>query len=148
MKNLTCVFFSLFSVFLLPGCKKEEPINNPVHEKLLGTWEWVASYGGIGGGSVSSSSSGYTFRMTFTKDGKCKFYRNNKPTGVARYAIVKEESIFYPDKTFQVKTEIDFGVFQNNQISYTQETINFRGEDLGLSQEAYDGFGSTYVRVK
>lgn len=152
MKNSTSIFFSfLLGGCLLSGCKKEEPINNPMHEKLLGSWEWIGSYGGYSFTTITPSSEGYTVRIEFTRDGRRKLYINNKQTSVVKYSIIEDESIFKAGKTFQVKLDTEVGIFlaKSKHNRYTQETIDFRGEDtLGLSEEAYDAFGHRYVRVK
>ncbi len=147
MKNSNLLYLSfLLCLYLLSGCKKDEPLN-PIQEKLLGSWEWIESSGGFTGGTSSPSSEGYTIRIEFTREGRYKEYRNNKQTTVLKYSVVEGASTFPPNKTFQVKKVIESGIFQKEENYPDQETIDFRGEDtLGLSEGR--AYGSSYVRIK
>jgi hypothetical protein len=103
--KLLC-FYTLLLLLFAMGCKKEKTCEtftngypstltrniDSVKAKIEGNWEWVQDERNeIGQQStqyLTPCTEGYTERLELKND-TARFFKNNKPDGVFKYAIVK-----------------------------------------------------------
>ena len=146
-KNLLWMTMFLLILVGLCNCSKDDDYsyvmdfsNNNDKENLIGTWHILQYYSGWGGSEEYEAGE---ITVTFTKNGEMKVVNKREdqrpfPTGTWRYSFVDiEKSIF----TGESRTCISFGYFFI--YSYT-----FDKGFLYLSQEAYDGDGYTFQKLK
>jgi hypothetical protein len=66
-------------------CSDEPP-------KIVGTWEWVDTYGGFAGESFTPESTGYEIQMEFRENGTVLVYQNLELLLVTSYTLSREPS--------------------------------------------------------
>jgi hypothetical protein len=122
-------------VAALAACSNEASQSLP--EELLGRWYYMGSSGGIAGGGMGDSATGYIeieddhAYVTFTEDG----------TRMARipFTLRRGSTIFSSDEQWMIQTED--GIEEVFMISED-------GQTMSLSENVYDGFGRSYARSR
>lgn len=114
----------------------DENTNIQTEKKLVGTWSWISSSGGIAGITATPASTGKNIDLKFTSDGKYFYYTNG---------IISNEGTY----TFSTKKSIVDGIDKKSIVfSAGGEMIiaQIDNTNLYLDDNYYDGFGSSYIR--
>ena len=113
--------------------KRNKEFNHPI----IGKWNWVESFGGIGGVRLTPESEGYTKTHVYSPDSTFLGFRNDSLMIVAKYSITRKLVWYkYMAEVLQVGEQIE-------------QIIEFWGNDtLGLGDHVVDGFGHLFVRIK
>jgi hypothetical protein len=131
MKSVFCVISVLA---ILMGCTKNTTDITPAD--LVGTWEWVKTSGGIAGSTQTPQTLGYTYRVTYTKDGRYLQYdKDNKLAYDESYVISRATSMLDNKERDMVTLDAS-----------TTFSFEIRNDSLFLYQEAYDGNNVTFVK--
>lgn len=118
------------------GCSKEAEQSSEA-DRLAGTWQWLRTDGGIAFHiHETPSSTGHNIDLKMAADGTYALYTNGAQTSGGTYALEKRTCIH--DHT--EKTYINFSA----DVDVMVERVN--KETLDVSDEAYDGVGSSYKR--
>jgi len=122
-------------VVLFIGCSKQA--DKPVEKSLVGTWQWVSTDGGIAYHiHETPASTGKNVDLKISSGGEYSIYTNNVLTSSGNYVLETRKCIHdHSDKTF-INLSSDNG--------FMVEKVDM--ENLEVSDEAYDGIGSTYKR--
>ena len=111
-------------------------VPNPGLEKLLGTWVWVKSTGGMAGKTTTPKITGHTQSIEFTKDGVEKIFRDGKQESEIKFTVTE---VKHKSETEYLMTIIDRDL----------QSIKFHGPDVFfIHDKSPDGFDSTYIRKK
>jgi hypothetical protein len=138
MKQITAFVLIAF-FFLSSTCKKEMQLPDPELRNIFGKWEWIRSCGGFAGGCITPASQGYTLRIEFNPSGIYKKFKNNSLTEQKTFSFSQETSIHNHLPVWVVTFS---GGAQPMAVS-------FSGQDsLTFDENAYDGYGHEYVRIK
>ena len=132
MKNIGWVI--LIALLGLMGCSKDT--TDTLSSDLTGTWEWVHTTGGIAGVNQTPASVGYTYRVTYTKEGH---YLQYDKDGKLQYDYLYETS-----RSTSIMDNKEHNMLTLN--ASTTFSYEVRNDSLFLNQEAYDGFNVTFVR--
>ena len=125
----------LFLLTVIVSCSVENS-NVVVDKNLIGTWNWISSSGGIAGTTNTPASTGKNIALKFTSDNKYFYYTNGVISSEGTYKFSTQKSIV--DGTF--KKSIVFSAGGEMIIDKIDNT------NLYLSDNYYDGFGSSYIR--
>jgi hypothetical protein len=129
------VFYVIvFALFGLTGCTKNT--DNTTLTDLTGNWEWVKSSGGIAGVVQTPKTLGYTYHVTYTKDGRYLQYDKDGKLAYDESYIVSQATSILDNKERNMVT-LD---------SSTMFSFEIRNDSLFLYQEAYDGINVTFVK--
>ena len=133
------ILFSLFIIVGLLNCEKESQIS----KGLIGTWEWISTDGGLFPIRESPSTTGNTFLLKFVDDKKIVIYGNDIEFFSGNYTIEKENSIYSGELEDYIRIDGDC------QIHYLviNGIIKIGDNFLTISDNCYDGFGSSYKRI-
>lgn len=125
----------LVGASLLVGCASAtEPT---VAERLVGTWDWVESTGGIAGTTMTPASTGTTMSLRFRSSGVVELSRNGSVVGTTTYTV--EPSGELADGTVHYATGI---------LGFESQTVIFTNADaLTLVDPCCDGFTYRFVRL-
>lgn len=113
--------------------------NNPIIARLKGTWIWEGSGGGIIGTIETPASTGLTKKLVFTSNAYL-YYVNNVITAQGTYTIATKYCIHYGIYKPSIRFSGPIPMFQDQTI----EVLNTN--TLALSDDSFDGFGSSYIR--
>jgi hypothetical protein len=136
MNKVIYFLVTLWVAVSITGCSKHLD-KSTVKESLVGTWQWVRTDGGFAFHiHETPSTTGKTIHLKITSDGKYSIYSNGALTSNGTYTLETRQCIHdHTNKTFvNFSSDPDFMV----------ETID--NHNLEVSDEAYDGVGSSYKR--
>jgi hypothetical protein len=141
MKSRLFIFI-MFSLILV-SCKKDNIVDTQsyieVPANLIGTWNWQLSSGGYAGITYTPETTGEVRRIDFDTDNNFKYYVNGVLKSESRFHLEKSISIYGNDSVLML--------IKNSWPS--KQSLRFRDSDiLTLSEEAFDGFEHSYIRVK
>ena len=123
--------------WVIPGGCGKKSVKSEFNHPIIGKWNWVESFGGIGGVRLTPESEGYTKTHVYSPDSTFLGFRNDSLMIVAKYSITRKlvwDS--YMAEVLQIEGQIE-------------QIIEFRGNDtLGLGDHVIDGFGHLFVRIK
>jgi hypothetical protein len=128
------MFLSLIS------CSKDDSTTKTldVPGDLVGSWSWISSCGGYGGGCRTPESTGEIRKIYFHSDHSYKYYVNEN---------LKYEGVFHLEIARSI-TGNDSALILTTQ-NLLPQSITFRTTDtLELFEECYDGFQHNYNRIK
>jgi hypothetical protein len=120
------------------SCSKEEDDREGCFfgPNLTGTWKWMRSEGGLGGGIKTPASTGKSVNIALNNDLRYFIYTNGILSSQGTYRFVVQNCIH--DHTN--KQVIDF----SNDPDMMIEKMD--SQTLELSDNMYDGFRSSYVK--
>ena len=128
MKNF--FYLLLLASTILIGCKDDDE-NDP--SGLAGEWEWVQSYGGIAGQTLTPVTEGVTRHLEIDADTYQEF-ENDSLIFQSQYTLeTRQDSLFGTDKIIAFETGYELAVIQ-------------QGDDLKLIEICLDCFEHTYER--
>ncbi len=128
LKILGLLFLTLFV-----SCSDNDDSSD---QNLIGTWSWVSSSGGIAGITETPASTGKNIDLKFTSDGHYFYYTNGTISSQGTYTFSTQKSILDGKN----KRSIVFSANGEMIIDQIDST------NLYLSDNYYDGFGSSYIR--
>lgn len=115
---------------------QDVPAPNAGLEKLLGTWVWVKSAGGVAGKTTTPKITGHTQTIEFTKEGVEKIYRDGKQESEIKFTVTEVKH----------KNETEYFIAV---IGRDLQSLKFHGPDVVfIHDKSPDGFDSTYIRKK
>lgn len=117
------------------GCSKDTTTETTTDD-LIGTWEWVRTTGGVAGINDTPKTLGYTYKVTYTKEGRYLQYdKDNKLVYDYPYSFARNISIIdnLEHNMLVLNSSLDF-------------SFEIRNDSLFLFQEVYDGVNVTFVR--
>lgn len=129
MKNL--FYFLLLASTLFIACNDDDDDNAP--SGLIGEWEWVQSYGGLAGDTLTPASEGFTSHLEIDADTYQQFL-NDSLVFQSQYELeTRQDSLFGTDKVIAFETGYELAVIQ-------------QGDDLKLIEICLDCYEHTYER--
>jgi hypothetical protein len=145
MKQLFMIVLTAF-VFLSSTCKKEMQLPDPELKKIFGKWQWVSTSGGFTGKTITPASEGYTVRIEFSSNGIYQKYQNNALTDRKNFSFSQGTSIHNHKPVWVISFTEAVPHFNESPQAMS---VSFSGQDtLMLDEQAYDGYGYIYVRIK
>ena len=141
MKKKLILFTVIVLLLGLVGCEKESSELEFIKQKLIGSWEWVASYGGIVG--IKKPLPDEKLFITFT-DERVIIAHNNEIIQDGNYIITKKNSNFYITITSEMtpKSLIYASGSTELTLNETFDTLSF-GVSIGSANLL-----SVYKRIK
>jgi hypothetical protein len=141
MKKL--IYFSIILVFVLLSCTKvritEKSNSVEAPASLLGTWDWITTFGGFANVKYTPASTGERKVIELTADYFFREYVNDRLSHESKFHIVKSTTIYGGDSTLLIV----------NMATMPYVSFKIRSLDtLVLYEEAYDGFEHIFKRLK
>jgi len=123
------------------GCGKKSVNPKDIDGEIVGTWNWVKTYGGIGGQLITPDSVGYTKQYVFSSDNMYYTYRNmTQHTGTGWYGL--GDSV----DCMGVKTD---ALFLEIGDPIQLQGLAFPNSDTMIIYDCcIDCYSHTYVRLK
>ena len=125
------IFYILIILLLIFSCEKRDDCD-PNNPSLIGTWTWIKSVGGIGGGTITAEMTGEKIVISFSSDSV--FVKTLNGNKIAE----SEFSISYDSRVN--KSYIDYPGMINQYFEF-QDCNN-----LILTDIAADGYKRYYKR--
>lgn len=125
------------SALLMGSCDQGTAPADAPGGRLVGSWTWVRSEGGIAGEVRRPPPA---VRLVFGNDGSFAYYKDDTLQARTSYTLVREQSPFGPD-TIDV---IRFAASDRFQA----QAFSISGESLLLSDLCIDCYGHQYVRFR
>lgn len=138
------IFFLLTGIFLLSmtigSCSKDdEPITD--NDKIVGTWNLVKRDGGFSGETIDIEAG--TVVVSFTANGEMTVYDktdNHYFFSSGTYDYYFLDSTQNPANVIVLRTK--------EGVVFSHFYYSFQDNTLRLSQQAFDGFNYTFMKVK
>ena len=105
--------------------------------RMVGTWNWYESSGGIAGIIQTPETTGETRQVVFKRNGRVTFYKNGVVTLISTYTLDTEKTIFSEDP-LPVLIVDGTGFIYAYSFPYEDE--------LELKENVYDGFVHKYTK--
>jgi len=140
-KNIFIIFLVTIGVF---SCKKDSL--EAEDKKLIGTWDWQYTSGGLFPTEFNPRNSGYNLILELCQKGKYKFYSDNELMEYGR--LVKENGIYSfahdgISKNNKNRRFVRGNYLNGNKIlKYYNDTI-----DIGIAY-CCDGYIALYTKRK
>lgn len=132
MKNY---FLLLFIGITLVSCSNDDDNSLDTNTRIIGNWNWIVSHGGFGNWTHTPESTGNTLRLEISST-TFKRYFNGELVYETTYTIELRE----PDN---FSGEREMIVDENGE---SNNIITFNGDNLVISGDCVDCFGSEFVR--
>lgn len=134
MKKINALLISLLALFVAIACgTREDELSN---EQFVGTWDWVATMGGIGNINDTPASTGIKRTITFTDTYIYTVKENDATVSEGTYNILKEVTpTEHKEKLF-----IDFSNYQDVFVD------GIDGSNLYLGDHTVDGYSYHYKK--
>ena len=142
MRLVKRICFAIILYSVLSGCTKEtQPL-------LIGDWLWEGSSGGIAGVTTKPAPSERVI-VRFSVDGQFTIRQNDTLSFSGKFHLTKARSIYSGKEESAIELE---QVTNSNQVKNPRYVV-IRGivtlltaSQLSVGDNAYDGFGSSFVR--
>lgn len=136
-----CCFFVIF-YSLLSSCSRE-----PTPQLLIGDWLWVGSSGGIAGATYKPKPSERII-LNMSGDGKFTVRQNDTLVHNGTFQLTKAKSIYSGKEEVALKTSEVKTSYQRvlRYVVVVDGVITPSNTELFISDNSYDGFGSSFVR--
>ena len=143
MKKALYLFLTLA---MLAGCKNDEP-----RHLIVGDWLWGGSSGGLTGGRIEPKANERTV-ISFTGKGTFSISNNDTLQISGAYRLSPVKSIY--------KTGEATGIFTDNVVNHRLQSrssffaikfsviTSLTDSELNVGDNAYDGYGSSFKRLK
>jgi hypothetical protein len=88
----------------LAQCSKEKAVYIPDDlQKIFGTWDWISSSGGFGGGTTTALASGTQESIEFTKINKVKWVVNGNESKDAYFQFKAKDSFLISKANYYIE---------------------------------------------
>ncbi|MFH6773071.1 hypothetical protein [Gaetbulibacter aestuarii] len=142
MKKL---FFAALLLIIIFSCKSSEV--SFVNPELFGTWVWISTDGGIGNHIHNTpESTGFTIELRLNKDSEYSLYKSKLRIGTGSYHITEKRSLL--QNKLAAFITLDENANDSSNIISSGMLILEKKDTLIISQDVYDGVGSTFARLK
>lgn len=114
--------------------------STPQEARLIGTWQWVSSTGGIGGWTITPDSSGYSpRRRVYFPDGRYQIFHADTVFVWGHYSVehTDERTLV----TYDLDEDAPDGFFADQYVQFPKD------ERLVLIDRCADCYTSVYRRV-
>nr|WP_199002444.1 hypothetical protein [Flavobacterium sp. ASV13] len=128
----------LLVLIIMSSCSNNDAINS-TKKSLQGKWNWVSSSGGFAGTTETPKSTNKVIYIEFSGS-SYKKYIDEQLAFDYPFEIKTQKSIFGGERPMIVSTD--------SSKYFPAMSFEFQNNELHLSEECYDCFGSVYVRVK
>lgn len=136
------VLISLWILIGLISCEKNTD-SSLINSGLIGTWEWIRTDGGIFFNiHESPSSTGNTYLLKIYVDHKIVIYENEIKVFSGVYKIEKKKSIYSGGMEDYLQIIGEYQI----QCLVISGIVSVDNNTLSISDNCYDGVGSSYVR--
>lgn len=134
MKKLSKLLLSVLLLTVIFACgTREDELSN---EQFVGTWNWVATDGGIANTHDTPASTGIQRTMTFTGDNHYTVKENDAVVSEGTYSLLKEVTpTEHNEKLF-----IDFSDYHDVFVD------SIDGANLYFSDHTADGYSYHYKK--
>jgi hypothetical protein len=112
-------------ILVMACCKPES--NNP---SLVGTWDWIASSGGIAGGTQTPTTLGYRQHYVFSES-RFQFYQGSERLQQGSY-----------DQNCAANNTCELSL-ENSDVELSYRIVN---DSLFIDELCYDCFSNVYLR--
>ena len=143
MKHRIITLILLLSVMQISwSCKKTES------EKLIGTWRWVRSEGGICYHVLTPQSTGQEKLIKILPNDTIEEYVNGKLSGKAEYSVKTESGGCYSDTFKALIVRYKYRITNPDSIVVipVHYLILTLSDSLVLQEDICDGYRHTYIR--
>jgi len=131
------MYASLLTAFVLVSCGKEITFPSDEAARIVGTWQWIESTGGIAGVTRTPASTGESIRAIFTSKGTYQKYVNNQVEIDATYSMEEGPTIY--------STELG-NIMHYTGEAFAHSVVISTMDTLLIRDECYDCFIHTFVR--
>lgn len=142
MRKTVCLFVTLA---ILAGCRSDE-----LDSQLVGDWLWAGSSGGFAGMIIMPAANERTI-ISFTRKGTFSVSKNDTLQTSGAYRLNSVKSIY--------KSGEATGILIDNVVNHQRKLPSFSlsslkvivsmtAAELSVGDNAYDGFSSTFKRLK
>ncbi len=127
------IFFSICITLVVFSCKKEDIVYpNDACKEVVGKWNWIYSYGGIVGDTLSPDTITIYKKIEFTTKGKYYEYSN--------YKLDIET-----DYSFETKNNLNFINYKKRRIS---TYFNISSDTLYMTDDCDDCYKHVYYKLE
>lgn len=130
--------YLILALILFMSCNSDDS-DTSIKKSLEGKWSLVQTSGGITGSTDTPESLNAVIYIEFSGS-TLKEYSNGKLTHENTFAIKTQKSIFGEDRPMLVS--------DNPDKYFIPKSFRIEGNNLYLSDECADCFGSSYTRIK
>lgn len=134
---LLMLTLSTFSV--LTSCQKNDATPEP-STALIGRWKLLQTSGGLAGGTWPADPK-QKQELILNNDGRAQFLLNGTVVRTTTYTVLEAKSLL----TQQTQKMLYFGAANDSTRLLIEELT---ATNLSLSEDAFDGMGQRYARVK
>jgi hypothetical protein len=156
MKIKFCI--TLFLSVILVSCTKGKIADNTIYlkapSKLIGSWNWNITYGGIALFKYDPVSTGKSIKIELDSLSTYKYFSNDSLKFESKFRIAKTISIFnHEDSVLQILIDPNPYYMKNLSKSWSDFIFScyfsFRSTDtLIFTDPSFDGFDHTYSKIK
>ncbi len=137
-KTLEVLFF--ISLVLLLSCSIDLNDKPKIDHQIIGSWQWLESFGGFAGQHLTPESQGYTRTIVFDPDHDYREYRGEEEYVVSEFDIANKPA-WGDDSSIE-----DILIIEDQII---EQIINIENNDsLHLAEICMDCFEHYYLRVE
>lgn len=141
MKKLLIIFSVILGFW---GCDKEGEVVE-LNTELVGEWNWIGTSGGFAYHiHTSPETTGKSIQVIFSDNFECIIIENENVTFSGSYDLSLKESIH----SHELKTNISLQEnFANSNIVLNGIIVAMKNDTLSISDNYYDGVGSSFVKM-
>ena len=143
MKKITFLYILVFGII---SCNLDD--NKRIdNSDLIGKWNWVSTKGGINGNiNETPASTGKIIHLSLKNDYTFSIIENGNEISNGTYEITMKRSIYSGEIERYIKLETidqqNIGFVKNGIVSA------FQSQTLQISDNFYDGIGSTFEKME
>jgi len=143
MPKMKRILLYLLFTFIFIGCNDEFQ-NLTSGSNLTGTWNWTNTDGGLAAHIHETPvTTGKTIQLVLNNDLTYKVLENNSEVSSGKYKLTKEESIYSSELGNNITLGDNFHL-QNVELNGIISVED--GKVLTISDNAYDGIGSRFIK--
>lgn len=145
---MKAICYSFITILLLSAatCKKAIP-GSDLEKKLIGVWKYTGKSGGYAGKQEKADPA--TLNTLEFKSGHLYIRKiNDEITAKGKYELYKTKSIYSGKEDNAIRFE---SILSNSDISNDparNTIVTIQNDSLTIADNVYDGFKSTYIRIK
>ncbi|WP_316813115.1 hypothetical protein [Pedobacter heparinus] len=133
-------YFLAFTLLAFTACKKQSQTSS-FEKQLLGKWQYTGQGGGISGKYYPADPAVKTV-LEFRNNQTFVRTENDQPVDQGPYELTSAKSIYTGKEDHAIRFDVT-GVSPNRVC-----IISIRKDTLNIADNAYDGFTSSYIRIK